>query len=300
MFLNNVSVLLLSLQKTTLSSSLQFLGNVGSLIGIWSLSRLNAGSLLSVAIVFMVAPIIVLIVATAIVFKGLLAEYKPRIFVLPKIHLIKNLMGIGAKFFFIQITGIILFSSGNLIITQLFGPSEVTPYNIASKLFISVQSVFAIITTPFWSAFTESNAKKDYTWIISSVKKLKIIAAYYSLGIIGLIILSPIIYRIWIGPKIMIPMSVSIQFGINSIINAWLSPFVLYVYGVGRIKLTLYICIMQCIINVPLAIMLSVYGGLNIAGVVMAMNINLLISAVLVPLQYKKLVRFKAYGIWNA
>ena len=44
-------------------------------------------------------------------------------------------MNIGLDFFIIQIASIILFSTDNFIITQLFGPEQVTPYNIALKYF---------------------------------------------------------------------------------------------------------------------------------------------------------------------
>ena len=81
------------------------------------------------------------------------------------------MMNLGVKFFFIQITTIVMFASGNFIITQLYGPAEVTPYNISYRLFAATVTVFTIIIAPFWSAYTEAITMKDFTWIKKVLKK---------------------------------------------------------------------------------------------------------------------------------
>ncbi len=87
----------------------------------------------------------------------------------------RDLMTLGIKFFFLQIAGIVLYQTSNIIIAQLFGAAEVTPYNIAYKYFSVIPMVMGIITTPFWSAYTEAWIKKDINWIKNSIKKLKIL-----------------------------------------------------------------------------------------------------------------------------
>jgi O-antigen/teichoic acid export membrane protein len=82
-------------------------------------------------------------------------------------------LNLGWKYFVIQIAIIVVFSSNNLIISKLLGSSEVTHFNILMQLFSTALIVFSLITTPYWSAFTEANISKDNQWIKSAIKKFK-------------------------------------------------------------------------------------------------------------------------------
>ena len=59
----------------------------------------------------------------------------------------------------------VLFSTDNFIISKLFGPEEVVPYNIAFKYFSIITMVYSILLTPYWSSFTEAYTKNDFVWI---------------------------------------------------------------------------------------------------------------------------------------
>jgi len=299
LLLKNISTILLAIQKTATSNSLLLIANVLSLIGIFVIQVLERQSLFVIGIVFMVAPVIVYTIATIVVFKTYLKEYYIKIKLRISKVIFSELMGLGIKFFIIQVTGIIIFSSANLIITQLYGPEYVTPYNIASRLFITTQSLFTIITTPFWTAFTEANAKNDFDWVRKSVRMLLKIWMLFALGIGILWLVSPFVYRIWIGKEVDVPSLLSLQFAILAIISTFQSPFIFYIYGVGKIKVVFIITLIQSIVFVPLALLLA--DGLNMesSGVILATNICLLIPAILGPIQYRKLINNEAVGIWN-
>ena len=299
LFIKNISMVLLSLQKTSYSNSLMLWGNIGALILIFILQKFDAISLFSIAMAFMIAPILVFLIASYLIFNGTLKEFKPKLFILPQKKYLNDLVGLGLKFFFIQITTIVMFSSSNVIISHLYGPAEVTPYNVAFRLFSSVQAIFTIIITPFWAAFTEANAKQDFKWIKNSIKKLIALWGLFSLGIIFFCLISPFVLRIWVGNDVIIPLKLSFQFAVLTILMSWTSMFVNYINGIGIIKLQLYIAIFQCLVNIPLAILLANNLGLNSTGIILATNINLLISAILIPIQYKKLINNTAHGIWS-
>ncbi len=299
LILKNISTVLLSLQKTTFSNSLIFLGNLLALILIFLFNKFHATNLFSIALIFMISPIIILSIATIIVFRNYLKEFRPALFSVPRKKYFNELMGLGFKFFLIQIATVVMFSSSSVIISQLYGPSSVTPYNVTYQLFAAAQIVFGIIITPFWTAFTEANAKSDFEWIKKSLKKLLVLWGIYSIGIILLWLISPFIFKIWLGGKIAIPLSLSFQFALFAILMTWSSIFSFFVAGIGKITISLYGAIFQCIIYIPLAIFLAKVSGLNTTGIILATNLNLLIPVVLLALQTKKIINQKAYGIWN-
>lgn len=299
LYLKNISTLLLSIQKTTYSNALLLYANIGALFLIFILQQLGLISLFSIAVAFMISPIIVFFTSTVLAFTGSLKQYKPVLFSLPSRKYFKDLVGLGLKFFFIQITAIVMYSASNLIITQLYGPADVTPYNVAFRLYSSVQVVFSIIVTPFWSAFTEANAINDHTWIKRSINKLMLVWALFSIGVFGLWLVSPFIFRMWVGSDVIITSSLSLQFALFVVINSWTSIFSFFVAGIGRITVSLYGAVIQLIVNIPLAILLAKYLNLNTTGVILATNINLMIPALLLAWQTKKIINNNAYGIWN-
>ncbi|MDP4276311.1 MAG: MATE family efflux transporter [Bacteroidota bacterium] len=299
LYIKNISTILLSLQKTTTSNLLSLLGNIGALLLIFILQRLRLVSLFSIALAFMIAPILVFLISTVIVFNGQLKEYKPKLVALPKKKYLDDLIVLGLKFFFIQLTTIVLFSSSNILITQLYGPAEVTPYNVAFRLFSSVQVVFTIIVTPFWSAFTEANAQNDYGWIQKAIHKLFTVWGLFSIGIILLWGLSPYLFKIWVGSDICIPIGLSLQFAFFVIISTLSSIYSFYLGGIGKLSMSLYGAIFQFIITIPLAIFLAKGLNFNTTGIIMAINISLLIPILFLALQTSKNIHHNAHGIWN-
>jgi O-antigen/teichoic acid export membrane protein len=299
LILKNISTILLSLQKTTFSNSLIFLGNILSLILIFFIDKFYKINLFSIALIFMASPIIVYSIATLIVFKNYLKEFRPTLFTFPQKKYFDELMSLGLKFFIIQITTIVMFSSSSIIITQLFGPEHVTTYSVTYQLFSGTQLIFSIILTPFWTAFTEAYTKGDLEWIKKSIKKLIIIWSVFSIGVIVLWVISPFVFKFWLGDKIVIPKQLSFQFAIFSILITWSSIFSSFLAGIGKISISLYGAIFQLIVNIPLAIILAKGLNLNLTGIILATNLNLLIPVIFLFLQTNKIINNKAYGIWN-
>ena len=296
--LKNITTILLALQKTATSNLIIFLGNLIALVSVLILGKLNSANLQSISFVFMISPILVFILASIILFRRKLIAYAPSNFRIHKEYF-KSMLNLGLKFFLIQITTIVMFASGNFIITQLYGPEEVTPYNISYRLFAAALSIFTIITAPFWSAYTEAITKHDFSWIRMVLKKLNTTWIIFALCLAGILVMSPLIFKYWIGESVKIPFALSASFALYASLLSWTGMFAQFLNGVGKIKIQLYIAIFQCITNIPLAILLAKSFNLGVTGVILAVNINLLISAIILPVQVRKISYQKASGLWN-
>src|SRR5690606_33265753 len=115
-------------------------------------------SLLIFGSLFSLLPVLILIFFNIYAFSNRYKEYKPNILLWKKTYF-NEIFGLGATFFIIQCSVIILFSTDNFIITQLFNPQEVVPYNIAQKYFSISLIVFNMLLTPYWSGFTDAFTK---------------------------------------------------------------------------------------------------------------------------------------------
>jgi len=251
---------------------------------------------MNVAFVFSATPAIVLLIAYPITFYGIFKGIKPKIGAI-KPYYAKDLMNLGAQFFILQISGLIIFGTSNIIISRIMGPEQVTPYNIAFKYFSIATMAFNIIITPMWSASTDAYAKADLPWIKRSMKAMMKVSVLSSVGVLILILSGNITYRLWIGTAVLIPFKLTFWMGVYTIVLLWSTCFSTFLFGIGKLKVQLInIAVVSCLF-IPLALWLS--KSLGITGIVIALCITNLSGAILNPIQYYKIINGKASGIWN-
>ena len=183
-----------------------------------------------------------------------------------------------------------------LSLAQLFGPAQVTTYNIAYKYFSIIPMAMGIIMTPFWSAFTEAWVKKDIQWIKTTMQKIRLIWLLLTGVTLVMLIFSNFIYELWVGKQIIIPISVSATIAGYVIINGWNSIYSQFLNGIGKIKMQLYLALAGSMANIPLAVFLG--KNLGIYGVVLSTTLISIIIAIFSPIQYSKIINNRAYGIW--
>ncbi|MBN1182239.1 MAG: hypothetical protein JXB49_08125 [Bacteroidales bacterium] len=297
-FLNFVLRLIVSVfyadQKQYLGDLYLPVSNLIVLIIIW----ISSGrSLLYYGIVYSVVPTIVLIMVSYLAFSGKYRSIKPSINHV-KFKYGKELISLGSYFFIIQIAGVIMYQTTNVIISQYFGPSQVTPYNIAFKLFSILNMGFSILLAPLWSAYTEAWVKNDYGWIERSVKKMKRIWLFVSL--VGLIILlnSKWIYRFWVGDKIEIPFLLSFLMYIYFVLSMIGGIYTMFLNGVGRLRVQLIQSIFGAILFIPITYILIEKVQFGLESLVLAMIISNL-GPFLAPIQYSKIMSGNDKGIWG-
>ncbi len=291
-----ITTIITANQQPAKASIFGFLGSLFSLGIIYVLTKTTSGNLIYLGTVFSVTPVVVLIASSIWFYTHKYKQFAPSIKYV-KFRFARDLMTLGIKFFVIQMAAVILYQTSNLIIAHLFGPEQVTPYNIAYKYFSVITMAFSIIMLPLWSAYTEAWIKKDIAWIKNSINKLVLIWILIAITVTVMLISSNFIYRMWVGKEIKVPISVSVVMAAYVIINGWCGIFSQFLNGVGKIKLQLYSGTFGAIINIPLAIMLGKHLG--IYGVLLSTVILGAVSAVWSPIQYKKIINNKATGIWN-
>jgi O-antigen/teichoic acid export membrane protein len=291
-----ITTIITANQQPARASIFDFLGSLFSLSLIFILTKTTSGNLIYLGTVFSLTPVLVLISSSIWFYTHQYKKFAPSIRYV-NFHYAHDLMSLGIKFFIIQMAGVILYQTSNIIIAQLFGPAQVTQYNIAFKYFSIITMVMSIIMMPFWSATTEAWIKKDCSWIENSINKLIFVWIFISISTLIMLVFSNFIYRIWVGKEIKVPISISVVIACYVIINGWCNIFSQFLNGVGKIKLQVYSSIFGSIINIPLAIVLGKYLG--IYGVLLSTCLLGLVNGIWSPIQYRKLLKNKATGIWN-
>jgi len=295
--LNLIGIILMADQRPAWNTALSPIINLISLAIIFVLSITTKGALVTMGFVMSVVPVIVLFIASVLLFRKRYKSLKPDFKHIKWAHS-HSLLGLGIKFFIIQIAALVMFATSNIIISQILGPDQVAVYNIAFKYFQIPIMLYGTIMTPIWSAVTDAYVKEDFAWLKSTLNKLNKMSLIFSFGIIIMLIASPYVYNIWVGNKIHIPFLVSAVIALYSLINVVLTPYSHFVNGMGKIYLGSRLVWFSIIFYIPLAVILA-KSPLQLAGVMLA---TCIINGIGIPIQIyqtNKLISQKANGIWN-
>ena len=274
------------------------LGSTVSLIAIFLLSRHIEGSLFWVAIIFSGAPLLVMLGFSIVLYSKRYKKLTPSLQHIDFSYS-KSLLGLGLNFFIIHISMLVLFSSTNMVLTQLFGPDEVTVYNIAYRYFTVAVMLNGIITLTYWSPFTEAYVKRDFEWIKKSIEKLEYISYALIALVVVMVFATDFLINLWVGETIKIPDSLKFMLAFYVIIQLLAAPFLIFINGASKIRLQFYLAIVSIVITIPLAILFCKVLDFGPSGVVVAMLCSTLPTCILWRIQYKKLITETAHGIWN-
>lgn len=285
-------------QRPALANAMNTVVNVLQLAGISVLVWLEVASLVVLALLMGSANLLVPIVAHIVLFAGRYRDFAPRRESVDFAHS-KALLGLGTVFLILQLAALVVFMTDNLIISRVLGPDEVPAYNIAYRYFNIGTVLFAMVTTPFWSAFTEAYVKKDFGWIRRMLRRLIRIWLLMSAGVVVMFFLSPWVYDVWIGDTVDIPKTLSLCMGLWVVVSSGLSIYGTFLSGVGKLRVSLYHAVFVMIVNIPLSIYLAGFPALGSAGVILATILGASFRVFFQPYQTYRLIAGTARGIWN-
>ncbi len=285
-------------QRPALANLMNTIVNVLQLVAIYVLVKKEMNSLVVLSITMGSINLVVPLVANFLFYHGRYRDYAPS-WKFVEIKYVRDLLGLGFTFFILQGAALVVFMTDNLIISRVLGPEEVPAYNISYRYFNLAAVFFGLVTTPFWSAFTEAFAKNDMIWIRKMFKKLLGLWVVVSVICVAMFFGAPSVYDIWIKNAVEIPQILNLAMMLWIIASTGMSIFGTFLSGVGKLKLSLYQAVFVMVINIPLSIYLAGFDSLGSAGVILASLFGVLIRLFFQPVQCWKIMRGTATGIWG-
>lgn len=275
------------------------IGSIGStmvLLGTLVIYLNGCHSMLWIAIVNTGSPLLVYLTCYPITFMGKYKALRPSLWCV-SYGAAKELLSLGLKFFFLQIPAVILFFTSNILISRLFTPDLVTPYQIAHRYFAVTMTLFSIICVPYWTATTDAYERKDYVWIKHANRTLNKIMLLLLVIIAVMTGLSDFIYHIWIQGKAYVPFSITLISAVYQFIILLSMRYSFVLNGFGVLHLQLLLTIAASVAYIPLAVFAGrMIHDINYLLIVMCL-VNLP-GLIVNYIQYHKIIRGKATGIW--
>lgn len=285
-------------QRQSVQGLISFLNQLFTLIILWGITYSTNSSLLLFGVITAIIPVLVLFGFNLHSFLNEYCQFRPNINFVKKNN-VNDIFQLGVTFFVIQVSGLVLFSTDTYIISSLFSPKEVVSFSIAYKYMGISSMVFSIIASPFWMGYTDAYFRKDFEWIIDSMKNLRRIGFFFILLLVFLFFFSDVIFLKWVGPKVSINYSLTLCFAIFFAIIIFITPYTYFLNGTGKIKIQLIQSVLVAILNIPLSIYLCQIKYLGVNGVILATIICMLPTIFLAPYQYHKIISNSANGIWD-
>lgn len=287
----------MGIQLPAVSNMLVAVGQTLAYIGTLILYRSGSHSLLHIALVNTAAPLITYLIAYPVTFGFKYPELRPSI-KLVNISVAKEVMSVGVQFFVIQISSVVLFMTSNLLISKLFDPSMVTPYGIAYRYFSVLLVAFTVICMPFWNATTDAYERNDMEWIRRATRKLRILTIALFIGMIAMIVLSPLVYSIWIGPEVIVDIRLSIGVAVYIFILIYSMRYSYFINGIGKLRIQLIFTVSAAVVFIPAAYV-AVKLSHDLIWFIAVMCLVNLPGMIANRIQFYKLVNGKAKGIWT-
>lgn len=296
MVLKIQSTVLQALQKNALASALEAFGQLLVLIVTYILTCTTEPSLIYLAYAISASPIVIYIIASFWLYGYKYKQLRPSISLIDK-TLVKDILNLGLKFFVIQIAGLVLYQTINIIISNVAGAESVTEYNVVYKYISIPFMATSVIVAPFWSAFTDAYTVKDLAWMKNSYKKLLRIIGLMALTVIVMTIVSPWVFKLWLGDKVIIHTQMVIIVMAYVLIMIWNSLHSALINGTGLIRVSLFCALFCAVMNIPLALFLGHRMGAE--GVILSVALLNFLTAGFAYVQINKIINNKADGIWN-
>ena len=277
-----------------------FIGSIGStlaLLGTFIIYLFGNRSLLLVASVNLSAPLLVYLLAFPITFMGKYKFLSPSFKYIKKTS-IREIFSIGFKFFALQIPAVLLFFTSNILISKLFNPAMVTPYQIAYRYFVMTMTLFSIICVPYWTATTDAYEKRDFEWIRRANRTLNRFVLLLFFIIVCMILLSRPVYSVWIGDNSDVPFSMTVIAGLYQFLLIYSMRYSYVLNGIGALRLQLIFTILAAAIYIPLATLVC-HLTHDINYLLLVMCVVHVPGLVVNIIQYHKIMNGTAKGNWK-
>ena len=292
-----ISSVLKAEQRAAISDIFKPISSVISLIVISIIGLFSKDSLLCASLVMSLPYVITLFVANIYFFTGQYRQYAPSLKFYNK-SLLKQVYSLGVKFFVNQLSALIVFTTANILLSNIINPSEVTVYNTARTYYGLILVFYTVIVTTSSAPITDAFVRGDMSWVKHCTNKLMVIGSVGVIAELLMLAVSSIAFSIWVGNRVIVSWELSLYFVVYNVIALFGSQYTYFLGAVGKLQLNMIISLIKIVVFIPASIFLIRLLGAK--GLVLAtIVINTLPNLIFGRIQYDKLISGRTAGIWN-
>ncbi|WP_407430407.1 lipopolysaccharide biosynthesis protein [Arcticibacter sp.] len=287
-----IGVVLLADQKVYLHDSIMPLSNVLSLGLIFAFYASGRANFESVMLAISCTPLLVLIFFNVYFFRGRYRKLRPSISQVD--HTLRNeLLSLGYRFFLLQICGLIIFSTSEILVARLMDLQSVTVFNITSRYFGISFLLANMVMASLWSAFSSAWFQRDFAWIHGIIRKMHFInIGFICMNVVLFFFFRPLT-QVWLGRELVITDHLALAMIVYNAQLIFNNVFSMFLNSTGILNLQLVSGVIGAVINIPLTILLIRHTNLGLTAVCLANIISLLPGSVMTSIQTYHVLKLK-------
>jgi O-antigen/teichoic acid export membrane protein len=186
---------------------------------------------------------------------------RPRVSHLSR-HAVGRMLSLGGNLFILQVSGLLVFDSDNLIIAHYMGPAEVAPYSTAWRLASGATAVYSLMFPALWPAFCDAFVRSDIAWARKTfwrVLWISMLAALFFASVLA--VWGRWVIRVWATSAAVPGETLMLLMCIWVIVSTFMNNTVTVLLASGEIRLLSWLSLTVGLLNVGLSISLVKYIG---------------------------------------
>lgn len=211
---------------------------------------------------------------------------------------IRAILSVSGKFFFIQISAVLMYQMTSFLIIRYFSPTEVTEYNVAYRYFNLFYIVFITLLSPLWSLSTDAYLRGDLEWIKKTIKKYVFILIFVWAALVFGYFLRDFAFKIWLNNVTVSP-KIALYVALYMGILCWNNIFLYVINGTGKIHFQFILAILTMVLFFPLTHFFVKTMHWGIDGIFIGNMCILSIFSFFIPLQTYFLLKGDKQGFWS-
>lgn len=282
---------LFALQKASVVSVLEPITQVLNLGGLLFLSSVSSSNLLLIACIYGSAMIITNLVASIVLYSKY-SELRPTIYDV-SLKTGGSLVNLGVQFFIIQLCALVLFTTDNLIISNLYGAIDVTPYSAVNRLFNAIAMMFTALLAPIWSSVTKAKVENNYKWMRMLIRKLWMLMVPFFAGAFVLGFVFEPVAIMWLGQALNFSPGLIILGVMYGLLTIWCNTYSYIANGLELMRPSIVVAVAQAVMNIPLSLFFAEALGWKSTGVLAGTVASMMVAAIAMPIYVHKNINRK-------
>jgi len=167
----------------------------------------------------------------------------------------RRMMQAGSELFVLQIAGLVVFNSDNLVVTHYLGPAQVAPYSVAWRLVGYAAVAQTMISPALWPAFSEAFARGDLAWVRRTFRRTMWVTMSIALGCsVSFALAGRWIIRVWAGQAAVPTQELLLLMCVWVILSTFMNNTATVLVAKGETRLQAWCALVAAALNLGLSI----------------------------------------------
>lgn len=192
-----------------------------------------------------------------------------RLFGVSIAYLPRGRLSVGLEFLVLQLSSLVLYSLGNILIFNHLGAGEVARYDILNKIYQVGLSLYSVVIGVMWPEITRARAARNEKSLKNTFRNLAVIAGFFSTVALLGAFAAPKIVNLWTHHRIQVETHEALVIAGLVVIQSLAYVGAVFLNAFEKIRIQILLGVISIVFMVPLSTYF-INQGLGISAVPLA------------------------------